>query len=289
LYLCGDAYSAPAVIEQENGTWSLYYIGRDYQGSITHIFSEDGTVKQELSYDAWGRLRNPANQEVYAIGSEPELFLGRGYTGHEHLTPFGLINMNARLYDAALGRFLSPDPYIQDMTNSQNYNRYSYCLNNPLKYTDPSGEYYYWDSDSRCYRDELGNQLNYSDVHMAMLQSGYFRPGGSMFSHTSLGYSYGFVYGSKYSGYGFSGYNPVIVKGLQYNSRDYFWFQTPHVEGFYDQYGYHPTAIGVTSTRVTFKQQAQDWLKATSFMSKYRCKCIFSIRTTFLFRRLLAG
>jgi hypothetical protein len=46
-------------------------------------------VKQELSYDAWGRLRNPANQQVYAIGCEPELFLGRGYTGHEHLTPFG--------------------------------------------------------------------------------------------------------------------------------------------------------------------------------------------------------
>ena len=54
----------------------------------------DGSLKQELSYDAWGRLRNPATQVVYAPGSEPVLFLGRGYTGHEHLPWFGLINMN---------------------------------------------------------------------------------------------------------------------------------------------------------------------------------------------------
>jgi len=47
--------------------------------------------------------------------------------------------MNARLYDPALGRFLSPDPYVQAPDFSQNYNRYSYCLNNPFKYTDPSG------------------------------------------------------------------------------------------------------------------------------------------------------
>ena len=51
-------------------------------------------AKQELSYDAWGRLRNPATQTVYAQGSEPALFLGRGYTGNEHLPWFGLINMN---------------------------------------------------------------------------------------------------------------------------------------------------------------------------------------------------
>lgn len=72
---------------------------------------------------------------------EPELFLGRGYTGHEHLQWFGLINMNARLYDPAVGRFLSPDPYIQSPDFTQNFNRYSYCLNNPLKYTDPNGEF----------------------------------------------------------------------------------------------------------------------------------------------------
>lgn len=65
--------------------------------------------------------------------------LRRGYCGHEMLPEFGIINMNGRLYDPLLGRFLSPDKYIQAPFYSQNYNRYSYCINNPLKYTDESG------------------------------------------------------------------------------------------------------------------------------------------------------
>jgi RHS repeat-associated protein len=52
---------------------------------------------------------------------------------------FDLINMNGRAYDPTVGRFLSADPVIQNTTSTQSYNRYSYCLNNPLKYTDPSG------------------------------------------------------------------------------------------------------------------------------------------------------
>ena len=55
------------------------------------------------------------------------------------LNEFNLINMNGRVYDPVLGRFLSPDKYVQEGDNSQNYNSYSYCLNNPLKYADPSG------------------------------------------------------------------------------------------------------------------------------------------------------
>ncbi|GHT76109.1 hypothetical protein AGMMS50262_13420 [Bacteroidia bacterium] len=142
FYLGGDFYTAPAVYVRDNGgNWNIYYICRDYLGSITHITTSSGSVVQELSYDAWGRLRNPSNRVAYAPGSEPELFLGRGYTGHEHLTEFGLINMNARLYDPAVGRFLSPDPYVQAPDFSQSFNRYSYALNNPMKYTDPNGEF----------------------------------------------------------------------------------------------------------------------------------------------------
>jgi len=62
-----------------------------------------------------------------------------GHTGHEMLCGFGLINMNGRLYDPGLQRFLSPDNLVQAPENGQNYNRYSYCLNNPLRYADPSG------------------------------------------------------------------------------------------------------------------------------------------------------
>ena len=124
-----------------NGSWTAYNIGRDYLGSITHIATSSGTLVAEYSYDPWGRLRNPATQAIYTPGTEPTLFLGRGYTGHEHLTWFGLINMNARLYDPLLGRFLSPDPYVQAPDFTQNFNRYSYALNNPLRYKDPNGEF----------------------------------------------------------------------------------------------------------------------------------------------------
>ena len=53
--------------------------------------------------------------------------------------------MNARLYDPMVSRFLSPDPYVQMPDNTQNFNRYSYCLNNPLKYIDESGEFIFID------------------------------------------------------------------------------------------------------------------------------------------------
>ena len=134
------SYPTPAVYVKEGKTWKIYYICRDYLGSITHIANSDGSLKQELSYDAWGRLRNPATQVAYATGSEPALFLGRGYTGHEHLAWFGLVNMNARLYDPLLGRFLSPDPYVGNPFLTQFYNRYTYAINNPLVYIDQTGE-----------------------------------------------------------------------------------------------------------------------------------------------------
>lgn len=130
-------------MKEGSGAWAVYYLCGDYLGNITHIVNSSGVVKQELSYDAWGRLRNPVNQALYAVGTEPVLFLGRGYTGHEHLTAFGLINMNARLYDPVIGRFLSPDPQLQEPYSSQNYNRYSYCLNNPLRYNDVNGEFFF--------------------------------------------------------------------------------------------------------------------------------------------------
>ena len=142
LYLGGDCYSAPMVyVKDGSSSWTLYNIGRDALGSVTHVATSGGTLVAEYSYDAWGRLRNPATLSAYTWDSQPTLFTGRGYTGHEHLPEFGLINMNARLYDPLLGRFLSPDPYVADDTSTQAFNRYAYALNNPLRYTDESGEW----------------------------------------------------------------------------------------------------------------------------------------------------
>lgn len=141
LYLGGDYYSAPAVMVKSGNTNNLFFIMRDHLGSITRVVhSSGGYYPQNVSYDAWGRMRNPQTGTLYTLQNMPTLFLRRGYCGHEHIPGTGLINMNARLYDPLIGRFLSPDPYVQEAWNSQNYNRYSYCLNNPLKYYDPSGD-----------------------------------------------------------------------------------------------------------------------------------------------------
>ena len=124
-------------VKNTRGSDSLYYIHKDHLGSIETITDDRGQVLAKYNYDPWGRKRNPDTWD-YEESPYPNIF-SRGYTMHEHLDLFGLINMNGRLYDSRLGRMLSPDPYLQNPDNLQNYNRYSYVLNNPLKYTDPSG------------------------------------------------------------------------------------------------------------------------------------------------------
>ena len=63
----------------------------------------------------------------------------RGFTSHEEIKELGLVNMNARLYDPVIGRFISADSVIPDLGQPMDYNRYSYVRNNPVLYSDPSG------------------------------------------------------------------------------------------------------------------------------------------------------
>ena len=122
---------------------SMFYVNTDHLGSIALITTRDnsgnGIIIDERSYDAWGRARNPLD---WTANNVPAFKVTeRGFTGHEHLLQFGLINMNGRMYDPLLGRMLSPDNYVMSGGMTQAYNRYSYALNNPLKYTDPNGEF----------------------------------------------------------------------------------------------------------------------------------------------------
>lgn len=138
FYMGGDAYSAPAIWKKDiTGTNitadGLHYLLRDHLGSIVMITDAAGNIEEKRHFDAWGNI-------IQTGGSVATLSItDRGFTGHEHLQGVGLINMNARLYDPILHRFLSPDNYVQDPSNTQDYNRYAYVSNNPLKYTDPSG------------------------------------------------------------------------------------------------------------------------------------------------------
>ena len=142
LYLGGDAYSAPAILISNGEAQKLYYLHRDYLGSIVMLTDENGNIAERRHFDPWGQ---PIKVEDAAGNTLDKLtLLDRGFTGHEHLQTVGLINMNARLYDPALHRFLQPDNFVQDPFNTQNFNRYGYCLNNPLVYVDENGEFLWW-------------------------------------------------------------------------------------------------------------------------------------------------
>ena len=122
----------------DDGNSNFYSAYCDYQGSLLALTDINGVVKEKYAYDPWGNRRNPALWKD--ADTRIKFIVDRGYTLHEHLDGFGLINMNGRVYDPLLGMFLSPDPYVQAPGNWLNYNRYGYCLNNPLIYTDPDGE-----------------------------------------------------------------------------------------------------------------------------------------------------
>ncbi|MDR0543137.1 MAG: RHS repeat-associated core domain-containing protein [Dysgonamonadaceae bacterium] len=131
-------YLRGAILIQNNGIDSLLYCYSDMQGSLTVLTNESGSVIDRYAYDPWGKRRNPNNWEL--PDTRTSFFINRGYTMHEHIDEFGLINMNGRMYDPLTAQFMSPDPYVQAPGNWLNYNRYAYCLNNPFKYTDPTGE-----------------------------------------------------------------------------------------------------------------------------------------------------
>jgi RHS repeat-associated protein len=142
-WIGGDAYSSPAVAVKEGANTTYYYLLRDYLGNITHLVNTSNSVVSEYTFGAWGRRRDKDTWS-YTLSGEPDLLAGRGFTSHEWLPWFNLYNMNGRLYDPVVGRFLSADNYVQMADFTQSFNRYSYCLNNPLKFTDPSGEKVKW-------------------------------------------------------------------------------------------------------------------------------------------------
>ena len=124
-----------AAVQTSGNKHDVWLLATDHLGSIIGVWNASGTLLEEHRYSAWG-LRTSST-------ATPRL--RRGFTGHEHLPQFGLIDMQARLYDPHLGRFLAPDPYVQAPDNHQSLNRYAYCMNNPLKYVDPTGEkWWHW-------------------------------------------------------------------------------------------------------------------------------------------------
>lgn len=141
-YVGGNAYSAPMAYIKEDGNAPIddyFYLHRDYLGSILAISDGDRNVKERRQFGTWGSVDNYTDDQGNTDFTHESL-VDRGFTGHEHFFSVGLIHMNGRMYDARLGRFLSPDNNIQAPYSTQSFNRFGYVWNNPLKYSDPSGE-----------------------------------------------------------------------------------------------------------------------------------------------------
>lgn len=134
IYIGSTPYESNIVClkDYSESAASYKFLHKDYLGSILAISDSGGTLLEERHFDAWGNLTH-GNMQL----------LDRGYTSHEHFAMVGIIHMNGRLYDPFLRRFLNADEHIQDMFNTQNYNKYGYVLNNPLMYNDPSGEFFF--------------------------------------------------------------------------------------------------------------------------------------------------
>ncbi|MEO9898442.1 MAG: SpvB/TcaC N-terminal domain-containing protein [Paracoccaceae bacterium] len=119
-------------------TKNASYLHKDELGSVLKVTNENSDVVSGYEYDPWGKKTQVSwlakGKEDFAEGT-----FRRGYTGHEHLDNLNLVHMNGRVYDPDLARFVSADPTLQFPNYTQNYDRYSYVLNNPLAFTDPSG------------------------------------------------------------------------------------------------------------------------------------------------------
>ena len=106
---------------KENGQANLHYFHTDHLGSITAITDANKNLEARYSYDAWGNRRDTDTWELTDTTSD--VFTSRGFTGHEHIDEFNLINMNGRVYDPTIGQFLSPDKYIQFPGYTPGFNR----------------------------------------------------------------------------------------------------------------------------------------------------------------------
>ncbi len=137
-YLMADG--RVVALHVKNGTAdSIYYVHTDMLGSWERIVNTSDAVVQSSHFDPWGNRMSAGNWTAKQDGTN--FVFRRGFTGHEHYDQFKVINMNARLYDPVIGRFFSPDPQVQNPYSTQGLNRYSYCGNNPVMYSDPDGEF----------------------------------------------------------------------------------------------------------------------------------------------------
>ncbi|MCP3143129.1 RHS repeat-associated core domain-containing protein [Pyxidicoccus xibeiensis] len=133
----GRAVAQVTLAASSGATPVTSYLLHDHLGSVETVTDEAGSVLEQRKYQpfgAQGRVDDPTLAPASTASD-----VRRGFTSHEWDDEAGLVNMKGRLYDPTVGRFLTRDPVVQAPFSSQGFNRYSYVLNNPLRYVDPSG------------------------------------------------------------------------------------------------------------------------------------------------------
>ncbi|WP_252250548.1 RHS repeat-associated core domain-containing protein [Clostridium sp. ZBS13] len=107
-----------------NYSLSRYYYSVDEQHSTDFITDDDGNIKNEYYYDAFGNV----------LDSKEEIHNRITYTGQQFDGITQQYYLRARFYNPVIGRFTQEDVYRGD-----GLNLYAYCGNNPVRYYDPSG------------------------------------------------------------------------------------------------------------------------------------------------------
>jgi RHS repeat-associated protein len=164
----------------------LEYWHKDHLGSLIATTDHVGNVTARYAYDPFGKRRF-TNSSYDANGSlvvdwttDGSPGTDRGFTGHEHLDDFGIIHMNGRLYDPTIARMMQPDPFVQEMLNLQNYDRYGYCFNSPLICTDPTGYSFLSKAWKRIWKNPIFRMI-------AVIVINYYLPGAGNFLEVQMG------------------------------------------------------------------------------------------------------
>jgi RHS repeat-associated protein len=133
-YIMAPTGPVAMVVHAPSSADAVQYLQKDNLDSIVAVTDANGNVVQSYVYDTVGK-----RTATYTATGYSGLLTDLGYTGHIQIDSLNLVHMKGRVYDATIARFLSGDPVVQDPTDLQSFNRYSYVGNSPLTMVDPSG------------------------------------------------------------------------------------------------------------------------------------------------------
>lgn len=147
----GATYNVSIVTSPLNGTQAYLWLSTQSQPTTptwsSTVMTWDAGTGQTKALEIVGQTTSGTGGGVVSANNltENEAYLNsrytakHGFTGHEHLESVGLIDMNGRVFDPTVARFVSADPNVPDPFDTQSFNRYSYVDNDPLNWVDPSG------------------------------------------------------------------------------------------------------------------------------------------------------